>query len=183
MNLSAFDIQLLIAVNHTSIGTFGHFLNEFLVALGFSIAVDSSGNAYVTGYTVSPNFPTKNPYQGSFGGGDRDAFVTKLSSNGNMLNYSTYLGGSRRDEGRCIAVDSLGNAYLTGVTYSFDFPTKNPYQDSNAGIEDAFVTKLRPGATGEYLFNPFKKASDKAWQGSSTFKGGLNRKNNQPWNL
>ena len=109
---------------------------------GRCIAVDSLGNAYLTGVTYSFDFPTKNPYQGSFGAGDRDAFVTKLSSNGNTLSYSTYFGGSGEDEGWGIAVDSLGNAYLTGMTFSSDFPTQNSYQSSKTGFYDAFVTKF-----------------------------------------
>ena len=72
---------------------------------GQSIAVDSSGNAYVTGYTRSTNFPTNNAYQGTYGGSG-DAFVAKLSATGNSLVYSTYLGGSGGDEGFGIAVDS-----------------------------------------------------------------------------
>jgi len=107
---------------------------------GYDIAVDSSGNAYVTGKTRSPDFPTLNPYQGSHGGGNDDAFVTKLSSSGNTLVYSTYLGGDGYDDGCGIAVDSSGNAYVTGLTYSSNFPTLNPYQSSHGGGEwDAFV--------------------------------------------
>jgi hypothetical protein len=110
---------------------------------GYSIAVDSSGNAYVTGQTFSPNFPIRNPYQstfhGSYSGGD--AFVTKLSSSGRRLIYSTYLGGGAHDSGRGIAVDSGGSAYVSGTTSSSDFPTLNPYQMYQGGI-DAFVTKL-----------------------------------------
>jgi len=110
-----------------------------------AIAVDSGGNTYITGYTISNNFPTKNPYQGSYGGGSFDSFVTKLSSQGNSLVYSTYLGGNNWDTGYDIFVDSSGNAYITGKTESWDFPTKNPYQGSHAGgYDDAFITKLSP---------------------------------------
>ncbi len=80
---------------------------------GCGIAVDGSGNAYVTGYTGSSNFPTLNPYQATYQGG-WDAFVTKLSSSGNSLIYSTYLGGGDDDYGYGIAVDGSGNAYVTG---------------------------------------------------------------------
>jgi hypothetical protein len=110
---------------------------------GFGIAVDSSGSAYVTGFTNSPNFPTQNPFQGSFAGGAYDAFVTKFSPAGNTLVYSTYLGGSGDDEGFGIAVDSSGSAYVTGITNSLNFPTQDPFQRSFAGgADDAFVTKL-----------------------------------------
>ncbi len=102
--------------------------------------MDSTGAAYVTGRTGSTDFPTQNPYQGDQGGDD--VFVTKLSPDGQSLIYSTYLGGGGADIGYGIAVDSSGNAYVTGWTESTDFPTQNPYQGSNAGSFDAFVTKL-----------------------------------------
>ncbi|MFC1476226.1 SBBP repeat-containing protein [Candidatus Zixiibacteriota bacterium] len=111
--------------------------------MGYGIAVDGSGNAYVTGRTESSDFPTENPYQVDFGGGDLDAIVTKLNNAGNALIYSTYLGGSDMDAGYGIAVDGSGNAYITGETTSSDFPTENPYQvDFGGGYDDAFVTKL-----------------------------------------
>jgi len=110
---------------------------------GRGIAVDSQGNAYVTGWTGSSDFPTKNTYQSKFGGGDGDAFVTKLSPEGNSLIYSTYLGGSSVDYGLGIAVDSQGNAYVTGMTNSTNFPTtQNVFQGTYRGFGDAFVTKL-----------------------------------------
>jgi beta-propeller repeat-containing protein len=77
---------------------------------GYGIAVDKSGNAYVTGTTASTNFPTKNALHGSNAGG-YDAFVAKLNPTGSALVYSTYLGGSNSDQGLSIAVDSSGNAY------------------------------------------------------------------------
>ena len=85
-----------------------------------SIAIDASGNAYVTGATGSLNFPTKNPVQ-SFGG-YFEGFVTKLSTDHPEILYSTYLGGSGFDFGSGIAVDSAGNAHITGETGSDDFP-------------------------------------------------------------
>jgi len=110
--------------------------------VGTGIAVDDSGNAYVTGLTQSSDFPTRNPYQATFQGGYGDAFVTKLSSSGNSLFYSTYLGGSGTDAGNGIAVDDDGNAYVTGRTSSANFPTQNPYQSTYQGGWDVFVTKL-----------------------------------------
>src|SRR5215470_16498427 len=94
---------------------------------GNGIAVDASGNAYVAGKTGSINFPTKNPLQPASGGGD-DAFVAKLDPSGSALVYSTYFGGSALDEAHGIAVDTAGNAYVTGQTSSTNFPTKNPFQ-------------------------------------------------------
>src|SRR6266404_576875 len=111
---------------------------------GFGIAVDSSGSAYVTGYTYSSSFPTQNPLQANLAG-DSDIFITKFSPAGNTLVYSTYLGGSDLDEAFGIAVDASGSAYITGKTRSNDFPTMNAFQPSfGGGNEDAFVAKLNP---------------------------------------
>ncbi|MCX6832270.1 MAG: SBBP repeat-containing protein, partial [candidate division Zixibacteria bacterium] len=106
---------------------------------GYGIAVDGGGNAYVTGYSSSVDFPTWNHYQTDQGG--YDAFVTKLSGSGNSLIYSTYLGDSDWDVGAALAVDNSGNAYLTGNTLSYDYPTRNQYQTYQGGL-DAFVTKM-----------------------------------------
>ncbi len=107
----------------------------------YDIAVDSAGNAYVTGVTTSINFPTANAIQPVLGG-PADAFVTKINADGSALVYSTYLGGSSDDVGQSIAVTSAGSAYVTGYTDSSDFPTVNPIQATNHGIHDAFVTKI-----------------------------------------
>lgn len=115
---------------------------------GNAIAVDSSGNAYVTGNTTSPNFPTQNALQSTIGGGNTDAFVTKLNATGNGLIYSTYLGGSGNDDGSGIAVDTAGNAYVTGFTSSINFPTLNAFQSAFGGNTDAFVTKLNATGSG-----------------------------------
>jgi PKD domain/Beta-propeller repeat len=108
---------------------------------GSGIAVDSAGNAYVTGTTPSSDFPTANALQPALAG-DSDAFVAKLNPAGTALAYSTFLGGSSSEEGRGIAVDSEGNAYVTGTSYSSDFPTVNAAQPALAVSPDAFVTKL-----------------------------------------
>jgi|HubBroStandDraft_6_1064221.scaffolds.fasta_scaffold17757_2 hypothetical protein len=108
------------------------------------ITVDSAGNAYVTGFTTSIDFPTANASQPAYGGGNADAFVTKINAAGSALVYSTYLGGSSDEVGQSIAVDSAGSVYVTGYTGSPDFPTVNPIQATNHGIHDAFVTKISP---------------------------------------
>ncbi|MGA9056270.1 MAG: SBBP repeat-containing protein [Terriglobia bacterium] len=115
------------------------------------IAVDSSGNAYVTGITESTNFPTTpGAFQTSLGGtGITNAFVAKLNWNGSALSlvYSTYLGGNFDDEASGIAVDSSGNAYVTGQATSTNFPTVNPLQASLAGFPNAFVAELNPAGS------------------------------------
>jgi hypothetical protein len=110
----------------------------------FGIAVDSAGDAYVTGWTYSSDFPTTSGARQRILGGGRDAFVTKLNAAGNALVYSTFLGGSSHDTGNAIAIDVSGYAYVAGDTYSTNFPVLNGYQNSNAGRQDAFVAKLNP---------------------------------------
>jgi len=126
--------------------------------VGRRIAVDSSGNAYITGYTASTNFPTASPLQGTYGGGD-DAFVAKLNAAGSALVYSTYLGGSANDYGYGIAVDSSGSAYVTGYTYSTNFPTVSPLQETYGGGTDAFVAKLN-AAGSALVYSTYLGGSD-----------------------
>ncbi len=108
------------------------------------IAVDSAGNAYIAGETYSTNFPTTpNAFQTSKGSGAENVFVTKLATDGRSLVYSTYLGGNGKDAGEGIAVDSAGNAHITGIANSTNFPTTpNALQISYGGNTDAFITKL-----------------------------------------
>ena len=108
-----------------------------------NMAVDVSGCAYVTGETRSSDFPVKNAYDGSYNGG-QDAFVTKLSAGGDSLVYSTFLGGQNNDLGVGIVIDDSDCAYVSGYTYSSDFPVENPYDGTHNGSSDVFVTKLSP---------------------------------------
>lgn len=126
---------------------FGGDFDDF----GRDIAVDPSGSAYITGWTVcrtqTCTFPVVNAFQPGYGGGNNDAFVTKMNPAGTALVYSTYLGGGQilnatDDWGDGIAVDSAGSAYVTGYTYSPDFPvTAGAYDTERCGL-DAFVTKF-----------------------------------------
>src|SRR5437660_4412598 len=120
------------------------YLGGNVEEIGYGIAVDGSGNAYVTGATDSTNFPTT---AGPYGGGI-DAFVTKLNSSGSALIYSTYLGGGGDDWGQGIAVDGSGAAYVAGPTSSTNCPTANAFQATyGGGASDAFVAKINPSGT------------------------------------
>jgi hypothetical protein len=160
LNWDAFVTELNAAgtalVYSTYLGGSGHN-NDYPNHIGGGIAVDSSGNIYVTGTTwgtsnTTDEFPTKNAFQPTYGGGQFDTFVAKIdpSQVGDAsLVYSTYLGGSDQDASYGIAVDGSGNAYVTGFTYSLDFPTENAYQPQrtpqttkHAGISNAFLTKI-----------------------------------------
>ena len=117
-----------------------------------AIAVDASGEAYVTGATTSSNFPVSAPVRATLGG-SKSAFVLKLNAVGNTLLFSTYLGGSTYDLGTAITVDAAGNAYIAGDTQSADFPVIGGFQAVIGGGFDAFVTKLT--SNGTYIFSTF----------------------------
>jgi hypothetical protein len=111
---------------------------------GNSIAVDSTGRAHVAGSTTSANFPLLGAIQSRFGG-SRDAFVTKLSANGGVLFYSTYLGGSAADDANSVRLDSTGNAYIGGSTSSSNFPTTpGAFSRTRKGASDGWVAKIIP---------------------------------------
>ncbi|MDP3980958.1 MAG: SBBP repeat-containing protein [Chlamydiota bacterium] len=106
------------------------------------MALDSGGNVCVVGYTYSNNFPTRDPLQENNAGGF-DVFITKILSSGKDIIYSSYYGGSLFDHGKDIAFDKYDNMYVTGYTWSSDFPLENPYQSNyGGGLYDAFVMKL-----------------------------------------
>lgn len=126
---------------------------------GNAIAVDSEKNAYVTGFTASADFPLANPIQATFGGGDHDVFVAKISNTGDSLTYATYLGGNGSDVARGIAVNDTGHAYITGFTTSTTFPTVNAIQAQNQGRTDAFLTKVTPDGIG-WAYSTYLGGSD-----------------------
>jgi hypothetical protein len=119
----------------------------------YDLAINSSGNAYITGFTVSSDFPTKNAYRNYISGTEdatfhifpAEVFVAELNTNGSALVFSTYLGGSGRDVGSAIAVDPVGFIYVSGYTYSSDFPVFNAWRAFLSGNDDAFVAKFAPG--------------------------------------
>src|SRR4030095_147650 len=105
-----------------------------------AIAVDRMGNATVIGYTLSSDFPTAEPLQAAYGGG-QDAFVARLNSTGLSLLYSTYLGGAGSDTGNSVAVDASGNAYIAGTTFSTNL-TVTTGSPAYRGAGDAFAVKI-----------------------------------------
>lgn len=122
--------------------------------VGNGIAVDSAGNAYLTGNTQSADFPTANALQATLHG-TADAFVAKLNAAGNALFYSTYLGGNAVDEANGIAIDSHGNAYVVGTTSALagveSFPvTIGAAQTTAGGAGDAFVAQIAAAGTLGY---------------------------------
>jgi beta propeller repeat protein len=146
INASGSDLDYLTYLG----GTAGEY--------GYGTAVDGSGNAYVTGWTLSENFPvTNNAFQKSLAG-SADAFVAEISASGDVLLYSTYLGGAEGgglgDVGRGIAVDTSGNAYIVGETNSLNFPTTvDAFQRDGGYSGDAFFTKI--SATGNLVYSTY----------------------------
>lgn len=113
-----------------------------------SLTLDVSNNVYITGQTLSNNFPVRNAWQTGIKG-ISDAFLTKLSADGSGAIYSTYLGGAGREVGFGVIADGSGNALVTGLSYSADFPVRNAFQAVSGGSVDAFVTKFN--ASGNAL--------------------------------
>lgn len=135
--------------------TYSTYLGGSLGDLATGIALDGSNNAYVTGITVSADFPTTTgSFQTAQAGTGDNGFVTEIKADGSAKIYSTYLGGNGTNDALAIAVDSAGEAYVTGTTNSSAFPAVNAAQTSNAGGFDVFVTKLNATGTG-LLFSTY----------------------------
>ena len=122
------------------------YLGGALPDYGYAIAVDSAGDAYVAGHTISFNFPLVNPLPGVSTGAN-DAFVAKMNPTGSGILFSTLIGGGLTDEAKSIAL-SGSNVLLVGTTIATDFPIVSPYESTNSGGTDAFIAKFpMPGAS------------------------------------
>ncbi|MCX5786943.1 MAG: SBBP repeat-containing protein [Elusimicrobia bacterium] len=141
----AFVFKLRLGGSGPADGVYATYLGAAGNDIGTAIAVDSLGNAYVTGHTTPGAFPQVNPVAGqSVSGATGKAFVTQVSPTGASFGFSSDLGGATDQEGQGIALDSANNIYVAGWTNSTDFPTASPFQAANAGSFDAFVTKISP---------------------------------------
>lgn len=126
------------------------------ISSGGSLALDASGNAYVTGSTSSAAYPTTVGAFDTTHNGGSDVVVTKLNSSGSALVYSTFIGSSGNENGDGIALDASGNAYITGDTTSTGFPTTvGAFDTSFNGSFDAFVTKLNPSGSAPLVYSTF----------------------------
>ena len=151
--LGAYDHTRELVIDPSVSYAYSTYLGGSLEDDGYGIAVDSSGNAYVTGQTASANFPTiPGGYQttNKGGGGTFDVFVSKIAADGSSLIYSTYVGGTGDDSGNAIAVDASGDAFVTGGTASADFPVTAGVVQPTLGTsatDNAFIFELNPGGT------------------------------------
>jgi hypothetical protein len=110
---------------------------------GQGVTVTSTGYAYLTGVTASQNFPILNPYDGTYNGGDADAFILGVSPSGRTLEFATFFGGTGEDSGTAIVADQTGVLYLTGYTSSLDMPTIDPIDETNGGgASDCYIMKI-----------------------------------------
>lgn len=121
----------------------------FTPEAAFSIAVDSSGNIYLAGITPSGDFPTVMPYQAA-NAGTFDAFISKFNPTGTALLYSTYFGGNDEDRIISLALGPSNEMFVSGYTYSTNFPTMTPYQATNRGLNDGFISRFTSGGALSY---------------------------------
>ena len=151
--------------------------------IAFGITLDSADDAYITGQTYSPDFPTVDPIQASnnaYSNNQSNAFVSELSTGGDLLVFSTYLGGSgggtnsanNGDTGWGIALDSNNAIYVDGTTGSSNFPIANALQAGIGGLDDAFLTKISPqSGTGNISVSPVSLSIYSTAVGSSVTSG------------
>jgi hypothetical protein len=158
--IGAYDRNLPLVID--PLLSYASYLGGSLIDFGAAIAVDASGDAIVTGYTDSADFPiASGAFQPSLfeaAGGADDVFISKINGAGTALIYSTYAGGSNEDEGTAVAVDAAGNAYVAGYTMSPDYPvTVGAFQTNFSGTKSAFVTALDPN--GGLIYSTFLNGS------------------------
>jgi len=128
---------------------YSSYLGGTAASYGSDIALDSSGAAYVAGWTTSKDFPvTKGAYDTAWGG-TNEIFVAKIAAGGGAISYATYLGDIYPDQANSIAVDGSGNAWIAGFTYGGKFPVASPLQAVSGGFYDAIVSEFDP--TGSQL--------------------------------
>ncbi|MCK5560335.1 MAG: SBBP repeat-containing protein, partial [Thermoplasmata archaeon] len=136
------DLVIDPLIYSTFIGSSGH--DE-----GFSVNIDSNNNSYITGYTEAFDFPNTTGAYDTSHNGSQDVFLSMLNHNGSALLYSTFFGGSSGDYGKDLVIDMNGNVYITGFTYSSDFPcTNGAFDTSFNNFNDGFLIKLNPGGNG-----------------------------------
>ncbi len=158
-NADAFVIELNTVTGGADLSVYSTYLGGNLAESGSQVKVDAVGDAYVVGTTNSPNFPTLNPAQAALGG-ISDAFVTELKTGGWTLDYSTYLGGTGGDYGLGIAIDSNGQAYVGGSTFSSNFPvTSDALQSTNKalghGQTNGFLTIAPAGGGSAFVYSTY----------------------------
>ncbi|MFC2146796.1 SBBP repeat-containing protein, partial [Acidobacteriota bacterium] len=153
--------------------------------VGRGIAVDDSDNAYIVGNTYSNDFPTLNAFQDSVFGYGGSAFVCKIHYDAGLI-YSTFLGGEYDEHGQDIAVDDTGSCYVTGYTWSAQFPVKNAFQGTYRGGRDGFLCKFKPDGS-DLVYSTFLggKSEDDAVnltvdKNGSVYITGLTTSNNFP---
>ncbi len=133
---------------------FSTYLGGSMTEHAGGITIDPSGLMFIVGDTDSPNFPLQDPFQATYTSPLDDAFITCISSEGDSLVYSTYMGGYGTDQAFDVIVDDEGYCYVTGRTSSSNFPVMNAYQESFAGTMDAFAVKLSPDGS-EMLYGTY----------------------------
>ncbi len=138
---------------------FSTFLGGSGKDIAYGAATDPDGNVLVTGSTESSNFPTLNPIQLTNNGG-ADVFLVKYFSTGSALSFSTYIGGSSTDEGQSVDVDTTGRVYVTGQTFSSNFRTAEPLQNTKAGNFDGFLLRMHEDAQ---LLNFYRDADSDSY--------------------
>ncbi len=129
------------------------------IEYGFDLAVDPAGNPVVCGWTYSRNFPVRNAYDPTFSGGQTDGFLLKLSSSGNALLFSTFLGGRESDTARRLVLESTGTIVVSGVTNSTDFPAVKAFDKKYGGNLDVFVARFSADG-GSLRFSTFLGGHD-----------------------